>query len=359
MPRRRGKRGEGSVTPIRVGKRIRYQARWSQTTGGKRTRESATFDFKADAEWWLREAKRTGNAPDADLTVAQYLERWLAGKRRIRESTRLQYTNHVGHLKREIGTIPLARLQRQHVESLIEALGRHDAGNAKSEPHPLSPATVGKILTTLRSALDAAVPREIPDNPAAKVEAPRVERDPVRAVTREEIAGIVRACRGEWFEYLVRFLLGSGLRIGEAVALNHENVKDGWVELVKSKTTIRAVHVSEDGMAALHEAMKPTPLHPKGVPVFKSPRTGERLDRHALAHALPRHLERHGLPRMTPHSLRHATATLLVASGVHMRVVAEQLGHANPSMTARVYAHVAPETARAALSVLDEAVSER
>jgi integrase len=323
--------------------------------GGKRVRQSATFDIKADAEWWLRQAKRTGSAPDAELTVAQYLDRWLAGKRSIRDSTRIQYANHVGHLTRELGTVPVAKLERRHVEAMVDRLGEHVSDGTHK---PLSPATVGKILTTLRSALEAGVPRELPDNPAAKVEAPRVEREPVRAVTRADVAAIVKACRDEWFGPLVRFLLGSGLRIGEAVALNHANVHDGWVELVKSKTSIRAVRVSADGMAALREAMGPKALHPKTTPVFKSPRTGQRLDRHALAHALPRHLKSKGLPRMTPHSLRHATATLLVASGVHMRVVAEQLGHANPSMTARVYAHVAPESVAAALTVLDEAVSE-
>jgi integrase len=42
-----------------------------------------------------------------------------------------------------------------------------------------------------------------------------------------------------------------------------------------------------------------------------------------------------------------------------MRMVAEQLGHANPSMTAKVYAHVSPDSAAAAIGVLDDAVRSR
>jgi integrase len=40
------------------------------------------------------------------------------------------------------------------------------------------------------------------------------------------------------------------------------------------------------------------------------------------------------------HDLRHAHATLLLARGTPMRLIAEQLGHTDPALTARIYAHV-------------------
>jgi integrase len=147
----------------------------------------------------------------------------------------------------------------------------------------------------------------------------------------------------------VRVLLGSGMRVGEAVALDQGDVHDGWVQLRKSKTTIRAVRLSADADEAIHKAIAKAPRVGKGEPVFFGPR-GDRLSRHSLTHALSK---RTGL---TAHALRHGTATLMVAAGVHMRLVAEQLGHANPAMTARVYSHVSPESQVAALAVLDEVV---
>ena len=354
MPRGRRRRGSGSFETLPNG-RVRVWYSGGLGPNGKRVRQSKTFDTRNDADWWLREAKRQGRAPDTGETVSEYLDRWLRSKRSLRDSTRLQYENHLGHLKRELGAIPVSQLQRRHVEAFVDDMQRHVSKGTK---RPLTKATVGKILTTLRSALEWGVPRELPDNVAAKVEAPRHYRQPVRAVTRAEVRAIVAAVKGEWFEQIVRFLLGSGLRIGEAVALDHDHVHDGWVEVHTSKTKVRAVRVSEDGMAALREAMGPTRIRKRDVPVFRSPKTGERLTRHALAHALPRHLGRSGLPRLTPHGLRHATATVMVASGVHMRIVAEQLGHSNPAMTARVYAHVAPESTIGAVAVLDEALVE-
>lgn len=51
------------------------------------------------------------------------------------------------------------------------------------------------------------------------------------------------------------------------------------------------------------------------------------------------------LPRARFHDLRHVHATLLLKAGVPVHVVAARLGHADPSITLRVYAHVIPEQA--------------
>src|SRR5207302_6263178 len=46
------------------------------------------------------------------------------------------------------------------------------------------------------------------------------------------------------------------------------------------------------------------------------------------------------LPHARLHDLRHVHATLLLTAGVPVHVVADRLGHADPSITLRVYAHV-------------------
>lgn len=354
--RRRSRWGDGSIVE-RDGK---YLARISRTEGGKRVRTSKTFTLRNDAEWWLSQAKRHGEAPD-DIRLADYLERWLRNKRGIAASTRAQYENHVRvHIAPVLGGHRLADLRRRHIDAFVEDRLRHlSVGTGR----PLSAATVGKLLVTLRSALAEAVPRDIPDNPAARVEAPKVQREPVKALTPADAAALVQAVRETWMEHIVRVLLGSGMRVGEAVALDQGDVHDGWVQLRKSKTTIRAVRLSADANEAIHAAMRAAPRKGPREPVFFGPRRrkgeGGQVDRMlapSLTHRLPAHLAAAGLSPLTPHGLRHGTATLMVAAGVHMRLVAEQLGHANASVTARVYAHVSPESQVAALAVLDEAV---
>jgi integrase len=58
-----------------------------------------------------------------------------------------------------------------------------------------------------------------------------------------------------------------------------------------------------------------------------------------------------GVPLVTPHGLRHTAASLMLAAGVPLIVVSRQLGHANPNVTAQVYAHLLAD------SQLDEAAA--
>ena len=66
---------------------------------------------------------------------------------------------------------------------------------------------------------------------------------------------------------------------------------------------------------------------------------------------------RAGLPKGTHfHSLRHTHATWLLANGVDVKTVAERLGHASPSTTLSIYAHVLPGRDQAAAKVFRDAI---
>ena len=89
-------------------------------------------------------------------------------------------------------------------------------------------------------------------------------------------------------------------------------------------------------------------------------RDGGPMHDRSLARALERALRRAGLvadedgrsvPLVTPHGLRHTCASIMLASGVPLIVVSRQLGHANPNITATIYAHLLGD------SQLDEAAA--
>ena len=63
-----------------------------------------------------------------------------------------------------------------------------------------------------------------------------------------------------------------------------------------------------------------------------------------------------GLPRVRFHDLRHTHASLLLAQGVHPKVVQERLGHSQVSVTLDIYSHVAPSLQAAAAERIDEAL---
>jgi len=61
-----------------------------------------------------------------------------------------------------------------------------------------------------------------------------------------------------------------------------------------------------------------------------------------------------GLPDIRFHDLRHTSATLLLAAGVHPKVVQERLGHSQIGITLDTYSHVVPTMQREAAGKLDE-----
>jgi integrase len=63
------------------------------------------------------------------------------------------------------------------------------------------------------------------------------------------------------------------------------------------------------------------------------------------------------LPHARLHDLRHLHATTLLLSGVPVHVVAARLGHADPAITLRVYAHVIRSAEAAAADIFAQAVN--
>ncbi len=69
---------------------------------------------------------------------------------------------------------------------------------------------------------------------------------------------------------------------------------------------------------------------------------GRSLNPESVSQLFDRVVRRSGLPRIRFHDLRHTHASLLVADGAPIKVVAERLGHAHPGFTMNTYQHVLP-----------------
>lgn len=345
---RRRRRGEGTVfydhaerawiarvsLGSRNGKRIR-----------KKVRAATELRAKQQLEQLIR-AHRAGRV-SATQPLDRYLAEWLPTQVHLQPSTRATYETHIRlYIAPLLGGIPLGELHPRDVRRLVADLQRRGK----------SPGYIHLVVRTLSAALGAAVAdRTIPDNATAGVKLPKLDREPVPVLTRDAADAILDAVAGTWVERPVRVWLGSGLRRGEVLGLDQGDLMldDGFVRVRVSKTTIRAVPVNDDAVAALREAKAAAPRRGPKEPVFFGQRKGDRLRGDSITHALPRILERAGLGHLTPHALRHGAASLMLAKGHSMRVISEQLGHRNPAITARVYAHVIPEAQRAALGALD------
>ncbi|MCC7020680.1 MAG: site-specific integrase [Ardenticatenales bacterium] len=304
-------------------------------------------------------------------TVAQFLEQWLetAVRVSVRPSTLKSYTGHIKfHIVPAIGTVPLVKLQPQHVQRMINAL--LESG--------LSPSTVLRVRATLRRSLNQAMKWGVVSrNVATLVTPPKVERFRVEPLTAEEALAILQVVKPHRLEALYTLLLGSGLRLGEALGLRWEDVDlaqgkltvrfalqriDGTHKLVapKSRSSRRTVALPQFVLHALQrhrerqelERLIWTDTNALGL-VFTT-LAGRPLDGPAANSTFKRLLKSADLRPLRLHDLRHGYASLLLAKGVHARVVMELLGHSQISLTLDTYSHVIPALQHEAVDRLDE-----
>jgi len=66
-----------------------------------------------------------------------------------------------------------------------------------------------------------------------------------------------------------------------------------------------------------------------------------------------------GLPRVTFHVLRHTHASALIAAGLDVVKISRRLGHADPTVTLRTYAHLFDKVDTAAASAIEAALRTR
>ncbi|MFI0354213.1 tyrosine-type recombinase/integrase [Actinomadura sp. 9N407] len=151
----------------------------------------------------VRRKVRTGQDLARSVTVGEYLESWLAGRKNLREGTRRSYANHIHlYLRPHLGRIRLDRLRVRDVDRIFDAIDElndtitraRQTGDPKLRAkvkgrRVVGPATKQRIRATLRSALSKAVRERLIDvNVAALVELPSGKAPKALVWTSERIA---------------------------------------------------------------------------------------------------------------------------------------------------------------------------
>jgi len=208
-------------------------------------------------------------------------------------------------------------------------------------------------------------------NPVVGTPRPRAQRSIPRHWSPEQAREFLALMEGERTWPVWAFLLGSGLRIGELVALRRRNVDlDGpVVRVVEFVSTLGHETVSSAGKSwgavrtidldkgVVHVLLRQRKLQAmeqlaavsweESDYVFTKPGGGPYHPQY-LSRLLGTESANAGLPRLTAHGLRHTSATLMLATGVPPKVAAERLGHADPTLFTNLYSHVTPTMQREA-----------
>ena len=220
--------------------------------------------------------------------------------------------------------------------------------------HHLSTATAARRLSALRQFHRFLFSEGVrADDPCLPIEGPRKERPLPKILSEEEVGRLIAAAHldpspdGRRRACLMELLYASGLRVSELVGLPLSAVRgDPRLLLVRGKgNRERLVPLSEPARQALAAYLEVRPVFlRKGAdsPFLFPSRSGQgHLTRHRFAQILQEIAVQAGIAahRLSPHTLRHAFATHLVAHGADLRAVQQMLGHADISTT-QIYTHV-------------------
>jgi integrase len=293
------------------------------------------------------------------MSVAEYLEHWLSVDidRRVARKTAVRHRQLVQRqIAPRLGHLPMRKLTPVHIEAFEADLQRSGYVKGRKAGQGLTAQTVLHVHRTLSQALAHAVKTGVLfKNPAEQVKPPRPPRREIAILSKAEVATVLKAAGPLYLPILVG--VTTGMRRGEILGLRWSDIdlKAGRLtvnqslERLAGKTVFKPPKTAGSRRTITLPALTVEALSAHragqarigaGEPVFSH--GGMPWDPDSLTKAFDRLVQAVGVRRITFHGLRHTHISHQLMDGVHIKVVSEQAGHANVSITLSVYAAFVP-----------------
>lgn len=335
-----------------------YVARFVDKFG---KRQSKRFKKLQEARQWLAESQyidATSNmSMPRDMTVNAFFEFWHDTKQKmLRKGTADYYKlRYDVSIKPVIGDMKLTDVKANHCQMIVNKMIDDNKANS----------TIGRTCTVMRGIFDYAVECDIIMKSPCKIKISsnvgkkKKHRD---ALTIDAQKKFLQTVKGHNYENHYRFILQTGLRIGELIGLKWEDVdfkkrtitikrslkyevgKGTWrIGEPKSQAGKRTIPLTDEAIEILKsqkeviDSLKVVPLEWGGY-VFLN-KHGEPVTNDAYNSALVPICRRADINRFTVHVLRHTFATRCVESGMKPKTLQTIMGHSTISVTMDLYVH--------------------
>ena len=313
-------------------------------------------------------------------TVEQWCHEWLWSYKRnsVKQKTFDQYETILRtHIIPDIGDIRLADLKTMHIQRIINKM--HDSG--------LSHRTIEVMKIVIHAALKQAQRNKlVGENVCENVVLPRKQPKRIRVLNEDEQTKLIAALKDNYIGRGLLFALYTGMRRGEVLALkwsdydkNEKTIsitkalsrvrtynKNGnktmlTVTTPKTDTSIRTVPLIDKAVELLAEHKRKQERYMELVGdyytdndlIFSSSR-GDYLDPGNFNRKLNKTVKKIGIPRISPHVLRHSFATRGLEAEVSLKAMQELLGHSSITVTGDIYTHILKEQKRKEISKLND-----
>lgn len=323
-------------------------------------------------------ARRGEEAVSASMTVNAWYKEWKAAYKDPKDLTKkslgMYDEKYNGYIKPAIGSMKLKDVKDIHLQRILNG----QAGKSRSH--------VEKLRRVMREMFSRArKSRLIAYDPSEDLELPQASDRSHRALTDAERDLLLQVCRENDFGLWFVLLLYTGMRPGEAAALNwadidfQANVIHIHAALESGSSTIKGPK-TRAGVRDLpiHAQLLPWLLKAKGEPfspVFPTASGGRqnsgsmarlwRACKRAMDIKLGAEVYRNQVieskvaPDLTPYCLRHTFATDCARAEVPLETVRWFLGHEDISTTANIYQHRDASALRHGMELLDGTAAKK
>jgi integrase len=364
-----GRRPNGN--PIQITKTVRVESKGTPKRGaGVRFADQELAKLVADVE--------RGQIVEGSETVSTLLDLWLGhcelqgrSPTTLREYRRLARVE----IRPVLGSIKLSKLTENHLDRLYASLAQRG----------LKPASIRRVHALLGASLRYAERKKmVTRNVARNADPPPVRTAPVTAPSPAEVQAMVQAAEGldPMLAPILLLAALTGARRGELCGLRWSDVDwtDGTLAIkrsvyevpgggfgVKATKTHQGRRIGLDDLAiellrrhraaVLDRAGSLSLEVPDDAYMFSiSPQGSEPIRPDVLTRFAGRAAKAAGVD-IHLHALRHFSATQGIAAGFDPVTVAGRLGHADPSITLRIYAHALEQRDRDLAAALGRTLS--
>lgn len=312
-----------------------------------------------------------------DMPFGEWMDHWYQyySKPKIQATTQAAYEVRIyNHVIPDIGHIPLNKLTQNDLQQYYTRL-KHTGRLIRTELYGegLSDRMIRGIHASCRAGLQKAVEDGlIRVNPAIGCKLPPKKAREMQVLTREEMQRFLIQAKAEGYYELFLLELSTGLRRGELMALQWDDLNFGTGELrinkqigrikgkltvttPKTKTSIRTIILPPPLLKVLKEYKETV----NSRWLFPSPvKEDIPMDPANVRGRLHLILEHAGCKQVRFHDLRHTFSTMALEAGMDVKTLSALLGHVSSATTLDIYTHITDDMQRNAAAHIDRGIGK-
>lgn len=331
-----------------------YEISYKDINGQYKKLRRSGFRLKRDAELAASQIRidfiDVRQYKDAELSLADYFERWLRlyKENSVSDVTLRKYTNTLQHIRKIFGDIKIRDITRSMYQDRINYFAQTHASRTVATFHK-------QIRASLLDALDEHV---ITADPTRKIVVTGQAVKPKRkALGYQEWCTLIHHLNvADQDELIIYIAAVTGMRYAEILGITPSdldisqgtlNINKTWdykyrtgFKKTKNRSSVRMIPLDRQTITNLTQYIGAQNI-PVQTPLFLT--NGVAPVSAQINKVLTDKLASLGLPRITFHGLRHTHASVLLYQGVSVLSVSKRLGHSNITTTQSTYLHVIKE----------------